>query len=391
MMETLSPAQARKLALLSQGLPVSGHKGLSGTLASIQQLSYVQIDSISVVSRAHHHTLWSRVKGYRPEHLDTLLKQGKIFEYWSHAAAYLPMEDFRFTLLNKARIAHSEHWFKPNPKVEQEVLARIRQEGPLQAKDFDKPDQHKGSWWQWKPAKKALEQLFMAGELMCPYRAGFQKVYDLTERVLPADVDTRTPSDDEMARYLIERSLNSHGFTRLDEAGYLRKGIKASIKEQLHSMQEQGELSAIQIGSQAYVTTPALLERLNRPLARKKISLLSPFDNLVIQRKRLQHVFDFDYKIECYVPANKRQFGYYALPILWQGELIARVDAKADRKTGIFHINKLVLEEPAHFSLADFSAALFPVLQDYAKFNQCLDIVIHTTEPSALKELLQQY
>ncbi len=387
-METLSYPQARKIALLSQGLPTGRFSGLTGTLAAIRHLGYVQIDSISVVSRAHHHTLWSRVRNYKPEYIDKLLKKQQIFEYWSHAAAYLPMEDYRFSLPGKARIREHRHWFERDQKVEQEVLSRIRNEGPLQAKDFEKPQGHEGGWWQWKPAKQSLEQLFMAGELMCPYRAGFQKVYDLTERVLPEQTDRTMPTEQEMAGHLIRQNLRAHGLIQAGEAAYQRKNILSPIKKELAALEEQGELLRVQVGKHSYYTSEAQLALLEKPLARKRVKILSPFDNLVIQRKRLQELFDFDYRIECYVPADKRQYGYYALPVLWQGQFVARLDARADRKQGIFHISKLVMENRFNKNREDFARALKSELAAYARFNQCHSFIVEETQPQSMKSLL---
>lgn len=385
MANTLSIQQARKLALLSQRLPRSDYSGISGTQSAIQQLGYIQIDSISVVTRAHHHTLWSRVKNYQPEFIDTLLKEKKIFEYWSHAAAYLPLEDFRYSLPKKAKVAEQQHWFERDLKVEKEVLSRIRIEGPLQAKDFQRPKEHVEGWWQWKPAKKALEQLFMAGELMCPYRVGFQKVYDLTERVLPSSIDHTMPSDAEVARHLILQGLRSHGLVQLQELTYLRSELKDHIKEQIQAMQDENTLQTISVNKQLYFTTNELLAQLNQPLSRQQVKLLSPFDNLVIQRKRIKQLFDFDYRIECYLPAIKRQYGYYALPIIWQGQLVARMDAKADRKLGVFIINKLVLETGYYHNFEVFLHALLPELKAYAAFNHCQSIQVLETLPTSLK------
>lgn len=383
-MDSLSLKQAQKLALLSQGVLTGAERGRTGTLNAIERIGYVQIDSISVVSRAHHHTLWNRVKNYRPDYLDQLVKEKAVFEYWSHAAAYLPMSDYRFSLYDKQAIAQGRrHWFSRDDKVIQNVLARIASEGPLQARDFQKPEGHKGDWWGWKPAKQALEQLYMEGRLMCPYRVGFQKVYDLTERVVPERMNLSVPTAEEMADHLIHRYLDSHGFGTLAEIGYLRKGLKSAIKSRVEQLLEEGILRQVKVGEFVCVTRQDLLERLARPLRRTKVSLLSPFDNLVIQRKRVTNLFGFDYQIECYVPAPKRQYGYYALPVLWRGELVARLDAKAHRSEGRFVVNNLVCELGFNVSEA-FLSEMVKTLREYAEFNQCQDIVVTRTSPSSL-------
>ncbi|REG81296.1 winged helix-turn-helix domain-containing protein [Marinomonas pollencensis] len=388
MLDTLSISQARKLALISQKLPRAKYAGISGTLGVIQHLGYIQIDSISVVSRAHHHTLWNRVVNYQSDFIDTLLEQQQIFEYWSHAAAYLPIEDFRYSLAKKAHIKAQKHWFERDQRVEKEVLTRIRSEGPLQAKDFQKPKNHTPGWWRWKPAKQALEQLFMAGELMCPKRIGFQKVYDLTERVLPQHLDLTMPSQAEIAQHLITQGVRSHGLVQAQDLSYLRTGLQASIKEQIQAMLEEKQLQKVRVNNQDYLTTDSLLAQLSTPISRQQIKLLSPFDNLVIQRKRLKRLFDFDYRIECYLPADKRQYGYYALPIIWQGELVARMDAKAERKTGLFIIKNIVLESKHQTNVEAFCHALIAELEAYANFNRCPKITLLNAQPATLKVTL---
>lgn len=207
----LSLEEARILALKSQGLlqPNFG-KGKAGTLSAINHIGYVQIDTLSVAARAHHHTLWTRVPDYKEDYLNQLLEKDKsIFEYWSHAASYLPMNDYRFSLRNKKGYADGKsHWFGQDKKMNKFVLDRIKAEGPLQSKDFEHRRNGPGNWYEWKPAKKALEQLFMEGKLMVVKRQGFQKVYDLSERVLPSNVNTDLPTEKEFAEYLIKKQFS---------------------------------------------------------------------------------------------------------------------------------------------------------------------------------------
>ncbi|GAA0369988.1 winged helix DNA-binding domain-containing protein [Bowmanella denitrificans] len=363
--------QFKQLALQRQGLTGShGWQGEQGTLQAIEQLGYVQIDSINVVERAHHHCLWSRVQDYQPAMLDTLLSKRQIFEYWSHAAAFLPMQDFRFGLWRMRRIAEGEmHWFTKDPKLANEVMARIRAEGPLSAADFEHSGNSSG-WWNWKPAKKALEQLFMEGELMVSERRNFQKVYDLTERVLPANVDTRLPSDEEFARYLINCYLHAHGIGTAKQMGYLRKGaVQKTLQQCLKQMLEASELHSVKLHGHTYYMHRAERDKaLAAPAA--QLHLLSPFDNSVIQRERLKTLFGFDYQIECYVPKHKRQHGYFCLPILWNQQFVGRMDVKAERKAAVLQVLQLNLE--ADFVVEEaFIQALRTKLKDYAQFNGC--------------------
>jgi uncharacterized protein YcaQ len=372
-MNSLSLAQAKKLALLSQGLATKAPKNRSAseTLAVFERLGYVQIDTISVVQRAHHHTLWARNPHYQLAHLDGLVADKKVFEYWSHAAAYLPMSDYRFSLPRKAAIKSGQqrHWHDKDHRVMASILKRIEVEGPLMAKDFVSKSPKKGGWGS-APTKQALETLFMQGDLMIPERRNFHKVYDLTERVIPSALDTTMPTAQEHAQFLVHRYLKSHGFGDLAEITYLLKGVKASVKQALDELAERGEIEIISIGQGRYYTASDSLARLSKRLHRKQVQILSPFDNLLIQRKRARSIFNFDYLLECYVPAAKRQFGYFSLPILWDGTLVARADCKANKKTATLHVIHLAIESSLRDKNA-FLAAFEQALDSFARFNQC--------------------
>ena len=385
MPETLSPQQARKLILHAQRLPAGRQttKPISATLAAIEALGYVQIDTISAIERAHHHTLWNRTSTYQPQHLEQLVEQKQVFEYWAHAAAYLPMSDYRYTLVRKAALQSGElaHWYPRNNKLMADVLARITAEGPLMAKDFDKDEaviKRKPADWASKPAKRALEYLFMQGDLMIAKRANFHKVYDLTERVLPYSVNTSIPSDDAYFRFLITRFLSANGLGKASEIAYLRKNSKSAIQKELNAMLEEKSLIKVTVAGESYVTLTEQLETLERPIKRNKLHILSPFDNLLIQRKRMQALFNFDYLLECYVPQAKRQYGYFSLPILWDTNLVARMDCRVDRKTKILHVHHLVLEANLQKTAA-FHLALQQSLTAFLIFNQCDEYVLHKT------------
>ena len=392
MTNSLSLPEARKLALLSQGLPPARGSGRAteATLTAIERLGYIQIDTISVVERAHHHTLWNRNPRYRPSQLDELVEKGEVFEYWSHAAAYLPMRDYRFSLPRKRALARGEqeHWFDRDPKLEKAVLERIAKEGPLMARDFEHGEEKRAGEWKAKPAKQALENLFMQGDLMCPRRINFQKVYDLTERVLPEGTKTSEPGEEDYARHLVICYLEAHGLGRPPEVAYLRKGRKPSVGAVMAGMESAGEILRLRVGDQDFFALPASLELLGRRLSRGKAKILSPFDNLVIQRKRMQAIFDFDYLIECYVPAAKRRYGYFSLPVLWDGRLVARMDCKVDRRTSVLHINHFAIE-PWLRKIDEFLEALGSELVAFLRFNRCHRLEVHRTSPSDLRRSLR--
>ncbi len=371
----LTREQARRLALASQGLGARAFaRGLSGVRAAVRQLSYVQIDTISVVERAHHHTLFNRVGGYRREHLDRLLARREVLEYWSHAAAYLPMEDFRFCLPRMRAVAsRNRHWFEHDEAMVREILARVRERGEMRASDFEAHTGTRGMW-QWGPVKRAIEYLFMEGTLMVTRRDNFQKVYDLPERVLPADIDLSEPGEDEFAGYLVDRFMQAHGIARPQDFGYLRRNVREPIWRAVDARLEDGRLLRATVRG---VDAPLLVsgdfaERLSRR-ASNRARLLSPFDNLVIQRERIRTLFGFDYQLECYVPQGKRRYGYFCLPVLWRGRLVARIDAKADRASGVFLIHRVYPERGLR-AVDAFVVALAAALRELAGFNGCRDI-----------------
>ena len=391
MPESISLQQARKLILHSQRLPPAKPTGkaIAATLSAIEHLGYVQIDTISVVQRAHHHTLWNRNPRYKPTHLSQLIAEKQVFEYWTHAAAYLPMRDYRFSLRRKHALANGDqhHWFERDEPLMNSVLRRIEIEGPLMAKDFEHTGKKRAEWTS-KPAKRALENLFMQGALMISKRVNFHKVYDLTERVLPKDTDTTLPDHEEYARFLITRYLKTNGLGQAAEIAYLLKNTKPLISATLQEMVSSRELLEIHAGGNEYYALPDSMELLSKPLARSKLKILSPFDNLLIQRKRMKALFGFDYLIECYVPAAKRQYGYFSLPVLWDGKLVARMDFKADRKNSLLHINHLALEASLIKTDA-FALALGKELAAFMRFNDSRELQLHRTTPTNFKSVLQ--
>ena len=345
-------ARLRRIALDAQGLLKSEPygSGLVGAREAINHLGYVQLDTISVVERAHHHVLYSRVLKFKPAMFNQMLLKGDIFEYWAHAAAVLPIKDYRFSLPYKHAIKSGQtHWYKnSDKKLMAELLMRIRSEGPLRSRDVEaKPKTKKQvGWWDWKPSKKALEQLYMQGDLMVSNREGFQKTYDLTERVLPSHIDSKIPSMDEFAIHIVDQQLRCHGFASLKGLTYLRRNteLRKAVKTLVTERLTQGTLEQVQVrGGEVYILETGLLER-RLPRLSNRMLILSPFDNSVIQRDRLKSIFQYDYLIECYVPEAKRQYGYFSLPLLYRGEFIGRMDAKAHRKNSHFEIKALYFE-----------------------------------------------
>lgn len=365
---TLTAEQARQLALAAgAGFHRATRRGPEAVAEVVDRIGYVQIDTISVVERAHHHILATRIPRYQTEWLE----RAPVFEYWAHAAAYLPWRDFRYTLPRKERIKANGHdWFRADKAEAEHVLERIRSEGPLMARHFEASRRPAG-WWDWKPAKRALEYLFMAGELMV-VRQGFQKVFDLTDRVLPPGTDTRTPTPHEQAAWYVDRALDAWGLAARDEMAYLRKEHVTHIGAVLHEREEEGRLIRVTvegIPKTAYWVRPADLERINTGKAPDRtLRIVSPFDPFLIHRKRMRRLFGFDFAIECYLPAAKRTFGYFALPLFQGTNFVGLLDAKADRSAGRLIVQNLRFDGPAK-QRASFGRSLNKALDAFARFN----------------------
>ncbi len=393
-----SNTRLRRLAIISQGLHNTSPfgKGESGTLNTIKHLGYVQLDSISVIQRAHHHVLSSRIPNYTPEFCDNLLAQRCIFEYWAHAAAFLPIDAFRYSLPYKHAIKSGQkHWYKnPDRKLMQELLARIKIDGPLRARDISKDintgDTKQTGWWDWKPAKKALEQLYMEGDLMVSSRDGFQKSYDLTERVLPDSINTNMPNDEEMASYLLNQQLNAYGFTTLKGITYLRRNpaLRKAAKTLVLDKLNTGELIEINVGNDDsfFVNADAFEQSANRISHRMRF--LSPFDNLVIQRERLKNAFNYHFQLECYLPEDKRKYGYFSLPILYKDAFIGRMDCKAHRKIKLLEIKALHVEN-LDFDLQEMLDAFVKAIRPFIDFQACNSLILNQVYPHTLEQAFQ--
>jgi uncharacterized protein YcaQ len=392
---TLSDPRLRRLALHAQGLAAEAPfgRGLAGAERALEHLGYVQIDTISVVARAHQHTLWTRVPSQSPagDALDRLVAGRKAFEHWFHAAAYLPMRDYRFALPLMRRIRQGKTgWHRAEPRLMRKVLDRIRAEGPLRARDFEDPRATRGSWWSWKPDKRALERLFMQGDLMIAGRDGFQKIYDLSERILPPDTVVSEPTLAELADHLIDTALRAHGFTTLSAIVHERRtpGLRAAVSALLKERVRAGELSALELasGKAAFMRTGALDARIR---TRDRALLLSPFDNALIHRERTAAVYEFDYQIECYTPAAKRRFGYFCLPLLYGDRLVGRADCKAHRAQGRLELVHLHVEREVG-DRERFARRVAEALRAFAAFNGCSEVSVTRTSPrNVRRELLR--
>jgi uncharacterized protein YcaQ len=393
----ISLSTAQRMALHCQGLnggwePPAGKEGVART---VERLGYVQIDTIAVVRRAHHHTFWVRRPDYEPQMLHELQAQDRrVFEWWAPAMSYVPMSDYRYyaTRMGPDGIRRWRHkWYTENKDVVEGVLERIRQEGPLGSSNFKAPEGYKrGTWWSWKPAKEALEVLFDMGELMVTERRGFQRIYDLRERVLPASLDTSEPSLEEIERFRVRRTLGGLGFAAVDGIHWGRRWGPAAASEAVQGLIDAGEVTSFDVEGWEG-TYCALTETLDAVAGHpgdgntRTVHILSPFDNLVIRRGWLSRVFGFAYKLEAYTPAAKRKYGYFCLPVLWGTRFVGRMDAKAGRKAKTFIVRKLIFE-PGFDDYEGLWPEFVPKLKALSAFAGCKQIAVEQTDPEMVRE-----
>jgi uncharacterized protein YcaQ len=396
----ISRAEARRLALHCQGLDGSWDlpAGKEGIAQTVERLGYVQIDTIAVVQRAHHHTLWARRPDYAPEMLDELQAvDRRVFEWWAPAASYLPMCDYRYYMRRMRATTEQprrQAWAQEHAALLRHVHDRIRDEGALGARDFEAPEGfQRGSWWSWKPAKRALEALFDSGELMVTERRGFERIYDLRERVLPPGLDTREPDLEEQERFEVRRALGGFGFAPVDDIRPRHWSSQRAGGEAVAALIESGEVATFQIEGEGETAYCALCERLEKALAasekERAVHVLSPFDNLVIRRRWLESFFGFDYRLEAYKPAEQREYGYFSLPILWGERFVGRVDAKADRKPETLIVRRLVFE-PGFEAYDALLLSLAAKLWAFAAFNGCERIAVEEVVPAVVEGAVEE-
>ncbi len=396
---TLTLAAARALHLAAQGMlqPRRKRATKDDVLAAIRTMGVLQIDTISVVARSPYLVLWSRLGDYDADWLGQHLAEGALFEYWAHEACFVPIDDYgllRHRMLNPAAMGwkYSESWMRDNVAVVEAVLAHIRDNGPVRSSDFERSDGKAGGWWAWKPEKRSLEVLFTAGALMIARRHNFQRVYDLAERVHPSWHDSQLPAMDDTRRQLALKAVRALGVCKGSWiADYYRTRPPRIDPEQLVA---QGALlrAAVPGWDEPVYIHPDHRELAERAcagqLAPTVTTLLSPFDPIVWDRRRALELFGFDYRLECYTPAEKRRYGYFTLPILRRGALVGRVDAKAHRRDGVFEVKALELEPGVRVS-ERFCADVAQALLRCARWHACGQLRITRTVPAGLAAQLE--
>lgn len=377
----------------------------------LEELGCVQIDTINVVERNHYLTLWSRLGCYRKELLDQLLyPDRKAFEYWAHAASIIPIEYYRYFIhamkeRKKEMRSKARQWLKEEASLLDVVLGEIERNGSLCSKDFKQQDkgekkEEKGGWWNWKPAKYALELLYGAGILMVSRRENFQKYYDLTENVLPSHIDISEPTEEERQYFFLEKTLDAWGLAEIkDIAQYfytwstkISLGVKA-LSVVVKEMVNEDILTQVQVEgiNKPYLTLTKNLEALKKTANNQQkqagtVSLISPFDNLTWSKPRTKKLFDFHPTLEIYIPKETRKFGYYTLSILYNSEIVGRLDPKMHRDKATLEIRALELKE--NFKPTEhFKQQLTLTLKDFMRFHNAQTAKVADNCPKFLRTL----
>ncbi len=396
-------AQARTLQLAAQGLLAPAPKAATrlALRRCITDMQLLQIDTIHVVARSPYLVLFSRLGAYPTQWLDEALASGQLFEAWAHEACFVPHE--QLALHRSHNRTTRRHWglemgrdLDPQQQLHvARLLEHVREKGPVRSSDFERTDGRSAGWWGWKDEKRWLEALFARGDLMVARRDRFQRVYDLAERVCPQVLDMQLPDAAEVQADFVARSVLALGITQARWIhDYFR--TKPRLRDaDLDDFVAQKVLVRVRVqgwDAPAYVhsTNRTLLQRaLRGALQPTHTTLLSPFDPLVWDRERVAVMFGFDYRIECYTPEPKRQYGYFVLPLLHEGALVGRVDAKAHRTDQVFEVKAMFLE-PGFAPDAHFAQCLAQALTRCAHWHDTPRVTVTRCAPASFASVLRR-
>ncbi|WP_226655760.1 winged helix-turn-helix domain-containing protein [Leifsonia sp. LS1] len=376
--ETVSPALARRIGLAAQGFgrPRPAVVGTRQLNALVDRLNLLQIDSVNVFERSHYLPAFARLGAYDRSLLDRLTfdPRGPHTEYWAHEAAFLRKEDwplFRWRMeAYRRRYGAADSWFEANRETVEWLRRELAANGPLAASEIEHDaNTRTGPWWGWSAVKRALEYLFLFGEVAIAGRTRFQRRYALAEDVLDASILDRSVSTEDSVRELIRRSAVAHGIgTAKDFADYYRIKV-APATAALRDLEEAGELIPVRVPGWESAGRPAaawIHRDARRPRRVEGAALLSPFDPVVWFRDRGLRMFDFHYRIEIYTPAPQRIYGYYSLPILLDDAIVGRIDLKSDRQAGVLRVQSAWTEPGAPAATAE---RLGPLLAETAAWQ----------------------
>lgn len=385
MVDVVSPALARRIALAAQGFarphpPAAGTRALNGV---VDRLGLLQIDSVNVFERSHYLPAFSRVGHYDRAALDRITTghRGRMVEYWAHQAAYIPRELWPLFEFRREEYRRAGHdwggWVAEQRDLAVWLRAELAANGPMRASEIEHDaNERRGPWWGWSDVKRTLEMMFRTGDVVCVDRVRFERVYALPEQALPADLLGTAPTEADAVRELVERAAAAQGIaTEADLADYWRMK-RAPVRQAVAELVDAGVLLPVEVpgwqtGSRP---TPAWLHRdARKPRRIDATALLSPFDPVVWFRPRTERLFDFHYRIEIYTPEPDRKFGYYSLPVLLDDRVVGRVDLKSDRKARTLRVQSAWAEPGAP---AETAARLVPVLRRAAAWQGLDEVVV---------------
>jgi uncharacterized protein YcaQ len=413
-MRTLSPVQARRLAITRQHLAGEhAPANAQGMMKVMRDIGCLQIDPISAVARSPYLVLWSRLGAYDPAHLHKLLwRDRKLFEYWAHCASIVLTEDFpihSWLMRNHARddslwSKRVRQWIQDNKPLLHALMTRIHRDGPIPSRELDEAGAAPRAWistgWtSGRNVSRMLDFLWMQGKIMVAGREGLQKSWDLAERCLPEWTPREKWSEREMVRAAAQKSLRALGVATARQISlhYVR-GRYPNLQSVLDELESDSQIERVQIvedgapwrgGWYIHTNDLPLLDRLAQEWA-PRTTLLSPFDNLICDRARTQLMFGFDYTIEIYVPAAKRKYGYYVLPILQGDALIGRIDSKMDRQQNRLQINAVYAEPDAPKS-RQAARAIAGAIEGLGVFLGASEIAASRRVPTAWKQEMRRF
>jgi uncharacterized protein len=344
----LSQHDARRIWLAAQRLDVTAPFGAgpSAVADAVAHLGYVQIDTINVIERCHHHILYTRIPNYRRADLGEAQSVAKsVFEYWTHALSYVPTRDFRFFLPDmRLHRREGRKWFASVKPADMRKVMRLLRQGALTIRDIadDVLTEKEHLWASRKPSKRALQRAFYEGRVTISARNGMLKTYALIERHFGWDQSPRAASASETTAYLLDRALQSQGVVSLDSVCHRAAPRKGAVRRLIEARVRRGELASVVLEGarrQEHWAAPAALE-LRGEQGQELVHILSPFDPLIIQRRRTKLFFDYEHIFEAYVPKAERKFGYFALPVLVGDDIVAAIDLKTDRQEKKLRLQK---------------------------------------------------
>lgn len=392
--------QVKFMLLAAQGMitPSASPAEKQDVIEAIRKMGLLQIDTISVVNRSPYFVLWSRLGNYDLTWLEDIHREGQLFEYYAHAACFIPIEQYPIFRTDMGSIdfswRHSEKYFHEHQELVQKLLQYIKENGAVRSADFSSDGKKSNGWWDWKEEKIALENLWSRGDLMVAYRKGFQRYYDLTQNVYPAFADQILPKQEALKQKVL-LSIKAMGAARGKWVPDFYRIKKQDAAEAIAALTAEKKIIAINClhwDEDVFIhhENEGLLEDvLSQSFSTKQTTFLSPFDPIIWDRKRTRDLFDFDYTIECYLPPSKRIYGYFTLPILHDGKIVGRMDAKAHRSKHIFEVKSLHFE-PGFQVDRDFANAISAALKSCATWHKTEEIAFSDQVSRDLVGILKQ-